>query len=64
MDGYETLERIRRISSVPVIMLTVKAEEEDKVRGLELGADDFIVKPFKPERLLNAIRKALAERSE
>ncbi|HNT06409.1 MAG TPA: response regulator, partial [Anaerolineae bacterium] len=48
MDGYEVLERIRQVSSVPVIMLTVKAEEADKVRGLELGADDYVTKPFSP----------------
>nr|MBC7245907.1 response regulator transcription factor [Chloroflexota bacterium] len=59
MDGYETLERIRQISSVPVIMLTVKAEEEDKVRGLELGADDYITKPFSPRELASRVKAAL-----
>jgi len=59
MDGYETLERIRRISSVPVIMLTVKAEEEDKVRGLELGADDYVTKPFSPRELMSRVKAAL-----
>jgi len=59
MDGYETLERIRQVSSVPVIMLTVKAEEEDKVRGLELGADDYVTKPFSPRELVSRVRAAL-----
>jgi len=59
MDGYETLERIRKVSSIPVIMLTVKAEEEDKVRGLELGADDYVVKPFSPRELMSRVRAAL-----
>ncbi|HID63320.1 MAG TPA: response regulator transcription factor, partial [Anaerolineae bacterium] len=48
MDGFETLERIREVSTVPVIMLTVKEEEEDRIRGLELGADDYVTKPFSP----------------
>ena len=59
MDGYETLERIRQVSSVPVIMLTVKAEEEDKVRGLELGADDYVTKPFSPRELMSRVKAAL-----
>jgi two-component system KDP operon response regulator KdpE len=59
MDGYETLERIRQTSNVPVIMLTVKAEEEDKVRGLELGADDYVTKPFSPRELMSRVKAAL-----
>ena len=59
MDGYETLERIRQISNVPVIMLTVKAEEEDKVRGLELGADDYVTKPFSPRELMSRVGASL-----
>ena len=59
MDGYETLERIRQVSNVPVIMLTVKAEEEDKVRGLELGADDYVTKPFSPRELVSRVKAAL-----
>ncbi len=59
MDGFETLERIREISTVPVIMLTVKAEEEDKVRGLELGADDYVTKPFSPRELSSRIKAVL-----
>ncbi len=63
MDGFETLERIREISNVPVIMLTVKAEEEDKVHGLELGADDYVTKPFSPRELSSRI-KAVLRRTE
>ncbi len=46
MDGFETLRRIREFSDVPVIMLTAKDDEIDKVVGLELGADDYVTKPF------------------
>jgi DNA-binding response OmpR family regulator len=63
LDGFETLERIRQISNVPVIMLTVKGEEEDKVHGLELGADDYVTKPFSPRELSSRI-KALLRRAE
>ncbi len=60
MDGYETLESIRKVgNNVPVIMLTVKAEEEDKVRGLELGADDYVTKPFSPRELMSRVKAAL-----
>ena len=63
MDGYETLQHIREISNIPVIMLTVKNEEEDKIRGLELGADDYVTKPFSPRELSSRI-KALLRRAE
>jgi two-component system KDP operon response regulator KdpE len=63
MSGFETLERIREFSSVPVIMLTAKGEEEDKVHGLELGADDYVTKPFSPRELSSRI-KALLRRAE
>jgi two-component system KDP operon response regulator KdpE len=59
MNGFEALEQIREISNVPVIMLTVKAEEEDKVRGLELGADDYVTKPFRPRELSSRIKAVL-----
>ena len=48
MDGFEALRLIRETSNVPIIMLTVKGEEEDRVRGLDLGADDYVTKPFSP----------------
>jgi two-component system, OmpR family, KDP operon response regulator KdpE len=63
MDGFETLEHIRETSNVPVIMLTVKGEEEDKVHGLELGADDYVTKPFSARELSSRI-KALLRRTE
>ncbi len=59
LDGFETLERIREMSSVPVIMLTVKGDEEDRIRGLDLGADDYITKPFSPRELVSRIRAVL-----
>ena len=62
MDGFETLRNIREVSTVPVIMLTVRQSEQDKIRGLDLGADDYIAKPFSPRELLSRIR-ALLRRS-
>ncbi|MGQ9515797.1 MAG: response regulator transcription factor [Anaerolineae bacterium] len=59
MDGFEVLKEIRTFSTVPVIMLTVKGEEEDRVRGLDLGADDYITKPFSPRELVSRIRAVL-----
>lgn len=59
LDGFETLQLIREISSVPVIMLTAKGEEDDRVRGLELGADDYITKPFSPRELVSRVRAVL-----
>lgn len=63
MDGFEALRFIRKTSSVPIIMLTVKGDEEDRVRGLELGADDYVTKPFSPRELASRI-KAVLRRSE
>jgi len=59
MDGFATLEEIRRVSTVPVIMLTVKGEEEDRIQGLDLGADDYVTKPFSPRELISRIRAVL-----
>ncbi|WP_376790031.1 response regulator transcription factor [Thermoflexus sp.] len=59
LDGFETLAMIREVSTVPVIMLTVRADEADKVRGLELGADDYVTKPFSPRELVSRIRAVL-----
>ncbi len=59
MDGFEALQRIREISDVPVIMLTVKDDEEDRIRGLDLGADDYVTKPFSPRELASRIRAVL-----
>src|SRR4030095_5975162 len=61
-DGMEIARRIRAASSVPIIMLTARKEEADRVMGLELGADDYLTKPFSPRELLARIR-ALLRRS-
>ncbi|MDA3941138.1 MAG: response regulator transcription factor [Spirochaetia bacterium] len=52
MSGLEIVKKVRKISSVPIIMLTAKSEEKDKLIGLELGADDYIVKPFSPNEMV------------
>jgi two-component system KDP operon response regulator KdpE len=59
MDGFETLRLLREISTVPVILLTVKGEEEDRIRGLELGADDYVTKPFSPRELISRVNAVL-----
>lgn len=59
LDGFETLRLIREISNVPVIMLTAKGEEDDRVHGLELGADDYITKPFSPRELVSRVHAVL-----
>jgi DNA-binding response OmpR family regulator len=59
LDGYSVLERLRRTSDVPVILLTARAEEVDRVLGLELGADDYVVKPFSPRELVARVRSVL-----
>jgi DNA-binding response OmpR family regulator len=59
LDGFTTCERIRKFSTVPIIMVTVKGEEKDRVRGLDLGADDYIVKPFSATELLARVRAVL-----
>lgn len=63
MDGFEVLKLVRETSSVPVIMLTAKGEEDDRVRGLELGADDYVTKPFSPRELVSRV-KAVLRRTE
>jgi DNA-binding response OmpR family regulator len=63
LDGFEVLKIIREISSLPVIMLTAKGEEDDRVKGLELGADDYITKPFSPRELVSRV-KAVLRRTE
>jgi len=62
MDGYQTLERIRDLSDVPVLMLTARTQELEKVRGLSAGADDYVAKPFGRQELLARIQ-ALLRRS-
>lgn len=59
MDGYEVLKEIRKSSQAPVLMLTAKGETFDRVLGLELGADDYMVKPFEPKEMVARIRAIL-----
>ena len=59
MDGFACCRELRRTSSVPIIFLTAKDEEIDKVVGFELGADDYVVKPFKPRELVARVRARL-----
>ena len=63
MDGFEVLRRIRRSSRVPVIMLTARGDDIDRIVGLELGADDYLPKPFNPRELVARIR-AIQRRTE
>lgn len=63
LNGIEVLRRIRRVSSVPIIMLTARGSVMDKVSGLDLGADDYITKPFAIEELLARIRAALRKQN-
>ncbi len=63
MDGYDVLKEIRKKSNVPVILLSAKGETIDKILGLELGADDYIVKPFDPKEVLARV-KAIFRRTE
>ena len=59
LDGFETLREIRRTSAVPVIMLTVRGDEEDRIKGLDLGADDYVTKPFSARELVSRINAVL-----
>ncbi|MBQ8975657.1 MAG: response regulator transcription factor, partial [Oscillospiraceae bacterium] len=59
MDGITTLTKIRERSNVPVIMLTAKSEDTDKVLGLNIGADDYVTKPFNPVELLARVKSQL-----
>ena len=59
MDGWEACREIRKIANTPIIMLTAKGETFDKVLGLELGADDYMVKPFEPKELIARVKAVL-----
>ena len=59
LDGFATCQRIRQYSNVPIIILTAKGEEQDRVRGLDLSADDYLVKPFSATELLARVRAVL-----
>jgi DNA-binding response OmpR family regulator len=59
MDGWEVCRRLRRKSNVPIIMLTARGDEIDRVSGLSLGADDYVVKPFSPRELVERVKAVL-----
>lgn len=59
MDGYETLSAIRKFSDIPVILVSAKGEPMDKIGGLDIGADDYVTKPFEPQELISRIRAIL-----
>ena len=59
LDGFEVLKMVREISNIPIIMLTAKGEEDDRVKGLELGADDYVTKPFSPKELVSRVKAVL-----
>lgn len=59
LDGFEACERIREFSNIPIIVVTARGNENDRVRGLDLGADDYIVKPFSATELLARVRAVL-----
>ena len=59
MDGYEVCRRLRKENDIPIIILTARVEENDMLIGLELGADDYITKPFSPRQLIARIKTVL-----
>ena len=59
LDGYEVCRRIRESSKVPIIMLTALARPEDKIKGLNMGADDYVIKPFSAEELMARVQAVL-----
>ncbi len=63
MDGFTVLERVREFSGVPTIILTARGQDQDKVRGLDLGADDYLTKPFSVDELLARVRAVLRRSS-
>ena len=63
LDGLDVARELRRTSTVPIVMLTARAEESDRIVGLELGADDYLVKPFSPKELVARVRAVLRRTS-
>ncbi|HEY6072967.1 MAG TPA: response regulator transcription factor [Anaerolineales bacterium] len=59
VDGFEVARRLRAASDVPIIMLTARRDERDRIAGLEMGADDYLVKPFSPQELVSRVRAVL-----
>ncbi|SDD82778.1 response regulator transcription factor [Glycomyces harbinensis] len=63
MDGFEVCRRLRRATAIPVVMLTARGEENDRIAGLDLGADDYVTKPFSPRELAARVRAVLRRAS-
>ena len=63
IDGFEVFRRIRNVAPIPVVMLTSRGEEDDRIAGLELGADDYVTKPFSPRELTARVRTVLRRAS-
>src|SRR6202163_2707877 len=59
MDGLDVARRLRRDTDIPIIMLTARVEESDRLRGLEIGADDYVTKPFSPREVVARVRAVL-----
>src|SRR5713226_7431674 len=59
MDGFTVCHRVREFSAVPIILVTARGQEQDKIRGLDLGADDYLTKPFSVDELLSRVRAVL-----
>ena len=59
LDGFEVCRRIRAWSKTPILMLTARGDEDDRIQGLDIGADDYIVKPFSPRELVSRVRAIL-----
>jgi DNA-binding response OmpR family regulator len=64
IDGFEVCRRIREWSKTPILMLTARGDEDDRINGLELGADDYLVKPFSPRELVSRVRAILRRAGE
>jgi DNA-binding response OmpR family regulator len=64
INGFEVLRQVRLFSKIPIVILTASQKNEDMARGLELGADDYVVKPFSPLEFLERVRSLLHRRSE
>lgn len=64
MDGYEVCRRIRQTSSVPIIMITAKISESDRLKGFDIGADDYVCKPFSPREVIARIKSVIRRTSE
>jgi DNA-binding response OmpR family regulator len=59
LDGFEIIRRVRLRGDIPIIILTARREEADRIAGLEMGADDYVVKPFSPQEMVSRVRAVL-----